>query len=477
MMTNPIGKIFYFGNPLGGFKTYPIPEPIPNLFEGYNDNTPEGWKLLAKKEGNITSYTYVLYGVLTSTEGGRISSCLGISIEFVGCYFTNLPILLNEIFLIIKGLIKDETFVAQTSAGNIGFTVENFTDVREYLDTKSQKIRKLLTDDFPKYIRLSEDIPNFEKNNVRSFHPDSSAKLINEIFENYGIVILSPNGALEQKSAAERAEDEKKTLEMEKAELRNQIAKLENDKKILESEKLELTTKISQKEAELQQFVYKLQEFNNSISSTFPVYLGEKANKGDTTFPFNNQSHNYQGNPVYGKRGGTHRSGENSDGQLAKFFKNPFVIMVIVVILLILFVWTLQYISPMLVGKSSSTETNNSLTSTSADKTIGTSSKTQTIRPELSPAPNAFLKPSELNKLNSNLKAGMTASEIANFAINNNNNDLQITYYNKREAYTYKLIEENADCFDGKTKESKLICENGLKKVPIYKIPTQNGSR
>jgi hypothetical protein len=225
-MNDWIDKIFYFGSPKDGFKVYPDLGPASNVFSGYYSNTETDWILVARKEEEITRYTYVRYGLLTSLVDGRTGSCFGISIDFVNHYFTDLKVFQTEIFESIWGAIlaDGQLLQAQESSGIVGFRSYDLYDVASYLDEKSKKIREVIQDKkYAPFVRPSYEIPQAGDNPVYGLHPDSSPSALNEYFRTYGTIKLSPNLPIETQSAAERQQEQRDNLEKEVARLTEQL--------------------------------------------------------------------------------------------------------------------------------------------------------------------------------------------------------------------------------------------------------------
>lgn len=95
-------------------------------------------------------------------------------------------------------------------------------------------------------------------------------------------------------------------------------------------------------------------------------------------------------------------------------------------------------------------------------------SKVISVSGNLYPSPNGELNADDLKKINKQVQVGMTASDIADLAIKFSEDDIGRVYKNKKELYAEALIVLNSECFDGKTKNSKLRCE-GLEHIPINK--------
>ena len=281
---------------------------------------------------------------------------------------------------------------------------------------------------------------------------------------------MASNGILEQKSAAERAEDDKKTLELDKAELRSHIEKLEKDKKVLESEITELKNHVNQKESEFQQFAYRLQEITNSVSGSFKAVPKERIDIGvRETFPSNNQPGYILPITAREERAARFRN-EEANGEPKIFFKKHPILTTIIALclfgLFILLLLGLKYVPPMFFNNNSLINDGNT-SSPLTTKSVNPPLTIKNTPTQLNPPPNGFLNKEDLNRFNKGLQPGITAGEVANKAINTNKNYIKIAYDSQRDAYTKKLIEENPNCFDGTTKESKLICEE-LLQVPIY---------
>ena len=231
-MNDWIDKIFYFGSPKDGFKVYPDLGPASNVFSGYYSNTETNWILVARKAEEITRYTYVRYGLLTSVVDGRTGSCFGISIDFVNHYFTDLKIFQTEIFEGIWGAIlaDRQLLEAQESSGKIAFRSYDLYDVASYLDEKSKKIREVISDKkYAKFVRPSYEIPQAGDNPVYGLHPDSSPLALNEYFRTYGVIKLSPNLPIETRSASERQQEQRENLEKEVAKLTEQLRQKEGE--------------------------------------------------------------------------------------------------------------------------------------------------------------------------------------------------------------------------------------------------------
>lgn len=267
-MNNFIGNIFYFGAPKEGFKVYPNLGDISNIFSGFYTNAEKAdWILIAKKTNNITRYTYVKYGLLGSSDA-RAGSCLGISIEFINYYFSDLEVLRTQIiekiwdaFLIHKKLIE-----RNESSGKVVFNSVDFFDVGSYLDDMTVKVKESITDHkFSSYVKSSIEIPDSADNLVYSLRQDSSPRAIIEYFKKYGIVKLSPISQLEEKSFAEREEENKKHLQDEVDRLTKQLEQKNNETNELLSQKDNKINQLEQKISRIQQ------EFTRIVSTEFPV--------------------------------------------------------------------------------------------------------------------------------------------------------------------------------------------------------------
>ena len=214
-MTNAIGNIFYFGSPKDGFKVYPDPGALSNVFSGYYTNTENEWILVVRKSEEITRYTYVRYGLLTSLVEGRTGSCFGISIDFVNHYFTDLRVFLTEIFEGLWGAILDEKQLleVQGSSGKVAFKSYDLHDVAPYLDGISKRIREvILNQKYSAYVRPAYEIPQADDNHFYGLHPDSSPSALSEYFRTYGAVKVAPNLPIETKSLSEKQEEDKENL-------------------------------------------------------------------------------------------------------------------------------------------------------------------------------------------------------------------------------------------------------------------------
>lgn len=266
-MNDFISNIYYFGSPKDGFKVYPDLGAKSNVFAGYYTNTETDWILIAKKSGNITRYIYVKYGLLTAVNG-RTGSCLGISIDFVNCYFTDLKIFHTEVIekiwdVFLKGKILLEI---QETSGKVAFKSYDLLDVSSYLDDMSKKIREVIADKkYSNYIRPSYEIADAGNNPIHGLHPDSSPLAINEYFRTHGIIKLSPKLPIETKSSAEKAEDEKKRLERTVVELNEQLEKKAKE--------------ISSLNAENNRLMTALQRLQDSISAEFADIFPENMSK------------------------------------------------------------------------------------------------------------------------------------------------------------------------------------------------------
>ena len=264
-MNDWIGNIFYFGSPKDGFRVYPDLGALSNVFSGYYSNTETDWILIARKAEDITRYTYVRYGLLTSLIDGRTGSCFGISIDFVNHYFTDLKVFQTEIFEGIWGAILDERQLleAQESSGKVAFRSYDLYDVAPYLDEMSKKISAVLREKkYAKYVKPSHEIPQAGDNPIYGLHPDSSSSALREYFRTYGVIKLSPKLPIETKSASEKKEEHRENLE-----------------KVVS----ELTEQLRQKEREVRALNQKLEELQNLVQ---PIrdFFGTHTNKTDKHF-------------------------------------------------------------------------------------------------------------------------------------------------------------------------------------------------
>lgn len=225
-MSDSIGNIFYFGSPKDGFKVYPDLGPVSNVFSGYYTNTENEWILVVRKSEEITRYTYVRYGLLTSLVEGRTGSCFGISIDFVNHYFTDLKVFLTDIFEGLWGAILEEKQLleVQGSSGKVAFKSYDLHDVAPYLDGISNKIKEVIRNQkYSAYVRPSYEIPQAGDNQVYGLHPHSSSSAMIEYFRMYGAVKLAPNLPIETKSLAEKQEEDRENLKKKVEKLNEQL--------------------------------------------------------------------------------------------------------------------------------------------------------------------------------------------------------------------------------------------------------------
>lgn len=265
-MNDWIGNIFYFGSPKDGFKVYPDLGAVSNVFSGYYTNTGTDWILIARKSEEITRYTYVRYGLLTSLSEGRTGSCLGISIDFVNHYFTDLKVFRTEIFEGIWGAILDERRLleVQESSGKAAFKSYDLHDVGPYLDDMSNKIREVIRDKkYSQYVRGSYEIPSAGDNQIYGLHPDSSPSALLEYFKTFGAIKLSPNLPIETKSPSEKQQEDKENLRQEVA---------------------GLTDQLRQKERELQAVNQRLEKLHGLVQTMVTEFPPKPGNESDTRF-------------------------------------------------------------------------------------------------------------------------------------------------------------------------------------------------
>jgi len=225
-MNDVVGSVFYFGAPKDGFKVYPDPGAVSNVFSGYYSNIETDWVLIAKKSDEMTRYTYVKYGLLTSAIDGRTGSCFGIAIDFVNHYFTDLKVFRTQIVEGVLGAILDDRQVLeiQEGSGKVAFKSYDLYDVGSYLDEMSKKIRAVIADrKYSNYVRPSYEIPDAGENPVYGLHPDSSPSAMNEYFRTNGVIKLSPKYPVETKSFSEKQEEHKKNLQEEIEKLTKQL--------------------------------------------------------------------------------------------------------------------------------------------------------------------------------------------------------------------------------------------------------------
>ncbi len=271
-MNDFIGNIFYFGSPKDGFKVYPDLGAISNIFAGYYTNTETDWILIAKKSDNITRYIYVRYGLLTSVNG-RTGSCLGISIDFINCYFTDLKVFRTKVIeKIWEALLNNKILLEiQETSGKVAFKSFDLFDVGQYLDDMSKNIREVIANEqYSNYIKPSYEIADAGNNPIYGLHPDSSPSAINEYFRTHGIIKLSPKLPIETKSITEKEEDNKKYLEGEVEKLHRQ----------LKQKDIEITNQLKQKDSEIESLktkLQKLQGLNNSFSSEIANVFSESS--------------------------------------------------------------------------------------------------------------------------------------------------------------------------------------------------------
>lgn len=265
-MKDWIGNIFYFGSPKDGFRVYPDSGALSNVFSGFYSNTETDWILIAQKAEDITRYTYVRYGLLTSLIDGRTGSCFGISIDFVNHYFTDLKVFRTEIFEGIWGAILDERQLleAQESSGKVAFKSYDLYDVAPYLDEMSNKIRKVLRDKkYSKYVKPSHEIPQAGDNPIYGLHPDSSPSALREYFRTYGVIKLSPKLPIETKSASEKKEEHTENLEKAVSTLTEQLRQKEREVQAL-----------NQKLEEVQGLVKPIRDFFETHTNKTDRHLG-----------------------------------------------------------------------------------------------------------------------------------------------------------------------------------------------------------
>ena len=219
-----VGKIYFFGSLQDGFKVYPDSRGASSAFATYYNNTETDWVLAAKRTEEGTSYTYVRYGMLTSMTDGRHGSCLGISIEFLGCYFTDFAILREEIFEPVFGaLVKENQLIGNHPSGLIAFVPYNLTQTKSYLDKKAQMIQEVITSKYSNYLRASSEITLHKGNTTTTLHPDSNVVAIHEIFQTGGAITISPKFNIENRSVTERLVAQNKYSESRILELENSL--------------------------------------------------------------------------------------------------------------------------------------------------------------------------------------------------------------------------------------------------------------
>lgn len=198
-----IQKIHFFGSLKDGFKCY----PSSSAFDKYYDNTSDGWLFLAKKHSNITSYIYVKYGVLTSANDGRPGSCFGIAIDLVDCIFDDLVFLSSNFIAggIIETMLAEEELITKYSGTQIAFLPHKLSNVQPYLDRWIDRIKSVFAEkELSHRLRpISVNTPD-AKDKLVGLHPLSKPTVINDYFEEYGAVVLSPKYKVENISPAER---------------------------------------------------------------------------------------------------------------------------------------------------------------------------------------------------------------------------------------------------------------------------------
>ncbi len=279
-MNDVVGNIFYFGSPKDGFKVYPDVGAVSNVFSGYYSNTETDWILIAKKSDEITRYTYVKYGLLTSAVDGRTGSCFGIAIDFVNHYFTDLKVFRTQIVEGVLGAILDDRQVLeiQTTSGKVAFKSYDLYDVGPYLDEMSKKIREVIADTkYSNYIRPSYEIPNAGDTLVYGLHPDSSPSAVSECFRTYGAIKLSPNLPIETKSLAEKQEEHRNNLQEEVDKLNRQL-----------HQKDEEISGLKQRHDELGELIKPLfSRFSDTaVSNESNQYIGERQSRSRTYEPY-----------------------------------------------------------------------------------------------------------------------------------------------------------------------------------------------
>lgn len=288
-MDSFIGNIFYFGAPKDGFKVYPDLGSVSNIFSGYYSNSETDWFLLAKKTEAVTRYTYVRYGLLTSTVEGRTGSCFGISIDFFNHYFTDLNVFRTQIVEGVWGAILDDRKLLeiQESSGKIAFKSYDFFDVGEYLDEMSKRIRAVIADSkYSNYIRPSYEVPDADDNPVYGLHPDSSPSAIREYFKTYGVIKLSPKLPLETKSISEKAEEHKQNLLQDVERLTGELRRKD----------LEFTELLRQRDEEIQKLNQRLEKLRGFVDPIFNEFSFNSPRMAAEASPFDQRtrSHNYQ---------------------------------------------------------------------------------------------------------------------------------------------------------------------------------------
>jgi hypothetical protein len=237
-MENFIGDIFYFGSPKDGFKVYPDLGAISNIFAGYYTNTESDWILVAKKSNDITTYTYVRYGLLTSAVNGRTGSCLGISIDFINYYFTDFELLRTRVIEKIweAFLVENVLLERQEISRKIAFKPYSLNEVGQYLDAKSQTIRRVITEHYSKNVKTSNYIPDAEGNPLYELNPRSSAEVITDLFETYGLIKLSPRAPIETKSISQKTEEQIEALQRKVKMLSYQLGDKDSEIESLQDE-------------------------------------------------------------------------------------------------------------------------------------------------------------------------------------------------------------------------------------------------
>jgi hypothetical protein len=221
-------EFFIFGVP-NGFNMHNSTSEDLSFFETYYDSSKEKVKFnIQKKTNGYVVYTYLRYLMLSApsgSEGGRGNSFFGMSIRFKD-HYCNDPMrlykLLDKVYL--EMILKDESILRELpeNKNNLQaqFVISKFSDVDSYIE----KIRKVIANNLEtkfasNFFPLSNDKNKTQKNISVKLHSDKSSEQVNQAFEKYSNINISPD-FIETKTP-KITEEEIDDLERSAVKLRN----------------------------------------------------------------------------------------------------------------------------------------------------------------------------------------------------------------------------------------------------------------
>lgn len=258
-MNDVISEVYFFGSMADGFKSYPLANSTQNKFSIFYNSTEEGRKLHVIKSGNLVTYTYVKYGLLTSMQNGRTGSCFGISIVIKDKYFGDNNVFINKVCEQIYTAIVKEGIILSVNSSNgiVAFSAFDFNSISNILNRWIELIKSVITENYESYLIDSSEIPSYVSGNIIAIKDSSPNAVILEKLKEKGAVLLGTNYPLVELTEKERL------LELEK-----HFANLQNAYKLL-NEELEATKKsLSRSKEDLAKFRNKDRKGNDIAIET-----------------------------------------------------------------------------------------------------------------------------------------------------------------------------------------------------------------